>query len=240
VILTQTRSDTPPKDADYLAQASQQGGGDTEKARAPAEPVAALVPKTRPASRRCRSRPARRHRSPRQQSRWWRPGDSRLRRSRPRADAAARDAAAQQPRTDRASLEMARLAAEIERHSEAYAKRPKRKFVSRQHRRSTSTPPTCAPGWPGSSASATSTTPTRRAGATSPAAGDDRGGAPRRQRSSASTSSSSSGYPLLDEAALRIVRWPNRSAAARDRERIEILHITRTWQFLPGNVLRNE
>lgn len=50
----------------------------------------------------------------------------------------------------------------------------------------------------------------------------------------------SSGHKLLDEAAQRIVRlaapFP---ALPTDKTRVDELYITRTWQFLPGNVLRN-
>jgi protein TonB len=50
----------------------------------------------------------------------------------------------------------------------------------------------------------------------------------------------SSGHKLLDEAAQRIVRlaapFPS---LPTDKTRVDELYITRTWQFLPGNVLRN-
>ncbi|MFC5740221.1 TonB family protein [Dyella tabacisoli] len=50
----------------------------------------------------------------------------------------------------------------------------------------------------------------------------------------------SSGHDLLDAAAQRIVRlaapFP---VLPSDKERVDELYITRTWQFLPGNVLRN-
>jgi protein TonB len=44
VILTQTRSETPPEQADFLAQASQQGGGDAEQPERPREPTPAPIP----------------------------------------------------------------------------------------------------------------------------------------------------------------------------------------------------
>ena len=45
VILTETRSDTPPEDADFIAQASNQGGGDSDRAERPREEQLAPVPK---------------------------------------------------------------------------------------------------------------------------------------------------------------------------------------------------
>ena len=52
----------------------------------------------------------------------------------------------------------------------------------------------------------------------------------------------SSGQPVLDDAAVQIVRMAAPFAAipnARDGQ-YDILDITRTWRFLPGNVLRSE
>jgi protein TonB len=50
----------------------------------------------------------------------------------------------------------------------------------------------------------------------------------------------SSGHAILDEAAERIVRlagpFPPLPASAKADE----LYITRTWEFLPGDVLRNK
>jgi protein TonB len=50
----------------------------------------------------------------------------------------------------------------------------------------------------------------------------------------------SSGQPLLDAAAQRIVRlaapFPGLPA---DKERIDELNITRTWQFMPNDVLKS-
>ena len=51
----------------------------------------------------------------------------------------------------------------------------------------------------------------------------------------------SSGVPLLDSTALRIVQlsvpFP---PLPRTDENIDILHVTRTWQFLPGGEVRDE
>ena len=51
-----------------------------------------------------------------------------------------------------------------------------------------------------------------------------------------------SGHKILDEAARRVVELGAPYAALPENpdERVDILHITRTWQFLPGNVLRHQ
>jgi protein TonB len=48
VILTQTRTAAPPKQADFLAQASNQGGGDADHSERPGEPQLSEVPKPNP------------------------------------------------------------------------------------------------------------------------------------------------------------------------------------------------
>jgi TonB family C-terminal domain len=50
----------------------------------------------------------------------------------------------------------------------------------------------------------------------------------------------SSGYPLLDAAAERIVRLSAPFPPLPKDVNVDELYITRTWQFLPGDVLRNK
>ena len=48
----------------------------------------------------------------------------------------------------------------------------------------------------------------------------------------------SSGTRLLDDAALRIARLAEPyPPLPRTEEQIDVLHVTRTWQFLPGGTL---
>ena len=49
-----------------------------------------------------------------------------------------------------------------------------------------------------------------------------------------------SGHPLLDAAAERIVRLSGPFPALPPDTTVDELYITRTWQFLPGDVLRNK
>ena len=48
VILTETRSEAAPEDADFIAQANNQGGGDSDRAERPREEQLAPVPKPEP------------------------------------------------------------------------------------------------------------------------------------------------------------------------------------------------
>ncbi len=50
----------------------------------------------------------------------------------------------------------------------------------------------------------------------------------------------SSGHPLLDAAAERIVRLAGPFPPLPDDASVDELYITRTWQFLPGDILRNK
>lgn len=240
VILTQTRSETPPEQADFLAANSQQGGGENEQARRPKEPQAARIPRPElgvaPVPLEAAAPPLR-----------------------PVAAAPAVVTTATTELRDSAldpsepteplptsrelierTLEMARLAAEIERQSETYAKRPKRKFVSASTREYEYAAYLRAwvsrverignLNYPDEArqrnltGQLVMTVAVRRDGSV--------------ERIDVVQSS---GYPLLDDAAQRTVRLAEPFGPLPEtRERIDVLHITRTWQFLPGNVLRNE
>jgi protein TonB len=132
VILTQTSSPQPPKQADFIAQANNQGGGDSERAQRPRESQLAVVPKPQPGM------------APEHMVAQAPPPapdpTQRLLGSTGRSDRRI-PLPEEQPRTSETPLptgrelmnrnmDMARLAAELERRQELYAKRPKRKFIS--------------------------------------------------------------------------------------------------------------
>jgi periplasmic protein TonB len=48
-----------------------------------------------------------------------------------------------------------------------------------------------------------------------------------------------SGFKLLDDSAIRIVKLAAPFAPIPVEEGIDELYVTRTWQFLPGDILRN-
>lgn len=240
VILTQTRSATAPAKADFLAASNQQGGGEAEQAKRPKEPQAARIPQPElgvaPVPMEASAPPPK----PLAVD----PVVVTTARSPASASAEELSEPTEPLPSDRElierSLEMARLAAEIERQSESYAKRPKRKFVSASTREYEYA--TYLHGWVGRIE--------RIGNLNYPDEARRRNLTGQLVMTVAVRSDGtveridvvqSSGYPLLDDAAQRTVRLAEPFAplpAARDK--IDVLHITRTWQFLPGNVLRNE
>jgi periplasmic protein TonB len=240
VILTQTRSEKKPDKPDFLAQASQQGGGESESRERPAETVSSPVPKPQPGISPVPVNPAAPPPEP----------------ERSQAVVTTRASSTQQAPADdhlptpdtplpssrhliEQSVEMARLAAEIDRDSRNYAKRPRRKFISantaeyefaaymrawvaRVERIGNLNYPDEARRR-NLFGQLLMTVAVRRDGSV--------------ERIDIIRSS---GYPVLDEAALRIVRLGEPYPPLPETgEKVEILHITRTWEFLPGNVLRN-
>jgi len=132
VILTPTSTPDPPKHADFLAQASNQGGGNSDTVQRPRDDQVAQVPKDRPgvAPKTLEAQVPPPAPDPRE----------RLLTTvtpSPRRVSAPEDQPDSQPRplpTGRElmeqSAEMARLSAEIEMRTALYAKRPKRKSVT--------------------------------------------------------------------------------------------------------------
>ena len=241
IILTTTRSDQAPKQADYLAQASQQGGGESDTPERPREPQPAPVPKPDEGLAPAPIQAA----APRPQPDVRQPVLTTTRPADLRADS--RDLTPSPPKPlpssrelIERSLEMARLAAELERQTAAYAKRPKRKFVSASTQE-----------YEFASYMRAWVARVERIGNLNYP--DD---ARRRNlqgqlvltvaiRRDGTVESidivQPSGYPVLDEAATRTVRLAEPFGPLPEtKEKIDVLHITRTWQFLPGNVMRNQ
>lgn len=238
VILAETRSPTPPDEADFLAASSQQGGGETDRPERPSEPTSADLPKPTPGVAAVEQpqgapTPVEATRQPVLTARSDATELALERRERPDL-----------PLPDRRelierSLEMARLAAEIERQSQAYAKRPKRKFISantREYEYANYMRAWVARverignlNYPEEArrrnvhGQLVMTVAVRRDGTV--------------ERIDIIQPS---GYPVLDDAAIRTVRLAEPfPPLPESKEPVDILHITRTWQFLPGGVLRN-
>lgn len=239
VILTETRSDTPPEDADFLAQANNRGGGESEAPQRPREEQLAPVPKPEtgmaPEEMRAQAPPPEPEPVPRLLSTT---GDSPdvLPVPEDQRDTRAEPLPSGQELVEQ-SLEMARLAAEIERRQELLAKRPRRKFVSASTREYEYAAYLRA--W---------VAKVERVGNLNYPDEARRRGlggqlvmtvAVRRDGSVESVLiNRSSGLGVLDQAAMRIVRlaepYPPLPETA---ERVDVLHITRTWQFQNGSVL---
>ena len=132
VILTQVSTPEPPARADFLAQSSNQGGGNSERVQRPRDNQTAQVPKTQrgvaPETMRAQVPPP----SPEPRRRLLTTvADSLERVATPedQPDSATRPLPTGRELMEQ-SAEMARLAAEIEISSALYARRPKKKFIT--------------------------------------------------------------------------------------------------------------
>lgn len=239
VILVQRKSENAPDDADFLAQANQVGGGDQEEAERPRSPLASPIPRPEPGTDPVPSSAA----SPPQQQQ--KPTEII---TREQAQVTARvepspTPAPPEPKPNAAELmrqsrELARLEAEIGQEIQAYAKRPRKAFVSANTRE-----------YEFASYMQAWVAKVERVGNLNYP--DEA----RRQRIDGSLVLAvsinadgnvveidivrPSGYRVLDEAANRIVELaaPYAPFPPSLRERIDIIHITRTWRFSRGGLL---
>ncbi len=241
VILVQRRSEKPPEEADYLAQASQVGGGtEVEKVR-PQSPLSGEIPKPDPGIAPLPMDPAEPRPSEPEpvETLTAQTAQTRILKTQEQK------AVPETPNTRAAellkrSMEIARLEAEIGRELEAYARRPRRKFISANTREFEYA--SYMQAW---------VAKVERIGNLNY---PDEARRRKLQGSLVLTVAISrdgsvdsidviqpSGYPVLDEAAIRIVRIgaPYAPLPQNIRNSVDILHITRTWQFLPGNILRH-
>ncbi len=241
VILTRTQTALTPKQADFLAQANNQGGGESEKSTRPRDTQTGLVAKPEDglAARELRAQ------SPAPQP----PPQARVvsstagRTTAPVPEATTPPAPVSLPpgqqRIDR-DIAMARLAAEIHLQSERYAKRPKRKFVSASTREY---------AWAGylrawvdrveRIGNLNYPDEARRRGL----AGELVISVAIRRDGSVERADivKSSGSQLLDSAALRIAKLAEPyPPLPQTEENIDVLHVTRTWLFMPGGSLRDD
>ncbi|MCX7034634.1 MAG: TonB family protein [Arenimonas sp.] len=238
VILTETRSDAPPKDADFIAQANNQGGGESDRPERPREEQLAPVPKIDPGVAPeplvAQAPPPEPEPVPRvlttlAPSPQALPVPKDQRETDPSLLPPGRELVEQ-------SLEMARLAAEIERRQELMAKRPKRKFISASTREYEYA--TYLRAW---------VSKVERVGNLNYPDEARRRGlggrlvmtvAVRRDGSIEEiVLNRSSGLGVLDQAAMRIVRLSEPfPPLPQAKDNIDVLHITRTWQFQNGSV----
>jgi protein TonB len=241
VILTQTQSPLTQKQADFLAQASNQGGGEDKAAQRPRDVQPGLVPQVEPG---VAPRPMRAQ-SPTPQP----PPQARVvasmrsqvptpqAKTTPQVEPDALPPGEQKIEHDMA---MARLAAEIHLNSQRYAKRPSRKFVSAS---------TQEYAWAaylrawvdraervGNLNYPDEARRRHLAGTVVINIGVRRNGSVER-----TDIVQSSGVPLLDAAALRIAKlaepYPPLPQTPEDPD---ILNVVRTWQFLPGGEMHDD
>jgi protein TonB len=131
VIFSQTRTALTPKQADFLAAASQEGGGEHDRAQRPRDNQAGIVPQAQAGLSPVPQQQQSAARFPAAGA-----GGQQPQRRRGGGQAQARPTP-EQPEPDapltareQRDAEMARLAAEVHLRSAQYAKRPNRKFVS--------------------------------------------------------------------------------------------------------------
>jgi periplasmic protein TonB len=238
VILTQAQTALTPAQADFLAQANNQGGGEHDKTTRPGEAQIGIADKPTPG---VAAQPLRKQ-SPAPQP----PPETRVITGL-RSDMRTPQASDTPPPVDapfpegRAKvdrdMEMARRAAEIQLRSEAYAKRPKRKFVS------ASTKEYAYAGYMrhwvdrvqrvGNLNYPDEARRRRIGGLLVISVAIRRDGSVEK-----AIIVESSHIPMLDDAALRIVKLAEPYAPLpKTQEGIDILHVTRTWQFMPGGEL---
>ncbi len=238
VILTETESPLTQAQADFLAQASNQGGGEHDKSNRPRDAQIGQLPQAEsgvaPRPMQAQSPQA----QPPPQARVVTSPRAEMRAPMPEATPQADETPLPrgQERIDR-DLAMARLAAEIHLRSERYARRPKRKFVS------ASTQEYAYAGYlrawvdrverVGNLNYPDEARRRRLAGTLVISVAIRRDGSVERAEII-----QSSGTRLLNDAALRIARLAEPyPPLPKTEENVDILHVTRTWNFLPGGEL---
>ena len=240
VTLVNVANQEAPDKADFLAQANNRGGGQSNRAARPSQmfsgalprpdpgiaprPVEATTPPPRPAT------PARRITTR---------GRSDFSVA---SDTAQTEVDAQDPATA-ADLQrqqaIAQLAAELRRQTEALAKRPKKKFISANTKEYIYA--SYMRGWSdrvqriGNLNYPDAARQQKLYGDLLLTVGLNRDGS-----IESITVIRSSGHPLLDAAAERIVRLAAPFPPLPPDVKVDELYITRTWQFLPGDILRNK
>jgi protein TonB len=238
VILTQTTTPEAPERPDFIAQANNKGGGDQDEARRPRESQVAQVPKPEPG---IAPKPLTAQAPP--------PAPEPTQRILSTVGASSDKTPLPEERPDseplplptgqelmQQSLEMARLAAELERRQELYAKRPKRKFISA----STQAYEYAAymRAW---------VEKVERIGNLNFPEEARRQGLSGRLIMTVSVARNgevkgviinrSSGRKILDDAAMRVVQLASPfQPLPRTSEDIDILEITRTWDYKNGSV----
>lgn len=240
VILIQSTNKEKADKADFLAQANNAGGGDRDEARRPADPLSSPLPKPTPG---VAPRPLEAG-APRPTPAT--PAEVLTQKQAEFAVATAREApeSPQLPKPTAQELieknaEMAQLAQEYQRQKDSYAKRPKKKFLSANTKEYAYA--SYLAGWAarieriGNLNYPDEARRQKLHGDVLLTVTLNKDGSVKRM-----DVIQSSGHKVLDDAVQRIVQlaapFPPIPKTAED---IDELYITRTWQFLPGDVLRN-
>ncbi|HSE13709.1 MAG TPA: energy transducer TonB [Rudaea sp.] len=239
VILVQSASGKKPDKADFLAQAHNSGGGDSDKPLRPSEPLSSPIHKPDPGlaprpmlAGAPKPQPPTPHELLTQQKSQFAVHTEKELPEQPEIpQPTARELMEKK-------IEMARLAEEVQRDSVAYAKRPKKKFISANTKEYEYAAYMAA--WVarieriGNLNYPDEARRQQLHGQLVLTVAINRDGSVR-----SIDVIQPSGHKLLDEAALRIVRLAAPFPPIPAGDKVDELYVTRTWQFLPGDVLRN-
>jgi protein TonB len=239
VTLVNVANNEAPDKADFLAQAANKGGGDSDKAARPSQPFSGMLPT--PTEGTAAQPVEATTPSPQQAT------DKRMLTTTGNARFSVNSDNAKDARdtpdsatADEANIEQqeAQLAAEVNKERQAYAKRPHKKYIS-----ANTTPYVYAAymnGWVHRIERVGNLNYPEQAreqhlhGDVILTVGLNRDGSV-----NSIDVTQSSGYPVIDKAAIAIVRlcapFP---ALPPNKEKVDILYITRTWQFQTDDVLK--
>jgi protein TonB len=240
VILVQAAAQDAPDKADFLANAAQRGGGEDDIAKRPRDYVSGPIPKNTDGLAPLplhAGAPKKQEATP---TSVLSGGDAdfsvqRLDRTQPETPELKR--LTSQELIER-NMEMARLSAEVDRERNRYAKRPKRKFVSANTREYAYA--SYMRAWVAKIERLGTVNYPEQAKRLGVSGNVLLTAAVRRDGSLESIELiQGSGHDFLDLAARRVVEMgaPYPPLPKTD-DNIDVLHITRTWQWLPGEVLR--
>ncbi|WP_313054203.1 energy transducer TonB [Stenotrophomonas cyclobalanopsidis] len=242
VIFSQTRTALTPKQADFLAAASQEGGGEHDRAQRPRDNQTGIVPQAQSGLSPVPQQQQSAAPVPPPQARVVssRNGEDTVAQAQARPTPLEPTPDAAQTAREQRDAEMARLAAEVHLRSAQYAKRPNRKFVSASTREYAYA--NYLRAWVdraeqvGNLNYPDEARQRRLAGQVVISVGVRRDGSVESSRIL-----KTSGTPLLDEAALRVIQLAQPFPALPNTDDgVDILQVTRTWVFLPGGELRDD
>ncbi|TNF93457.1 MAG: energy transducer TonB [Gammaproteobacteria bacterium] len=240
IILVETKSKKKPEKADFLAQASQEGGGELEKKHRPRQPVqgASPVPSTN-LSKTPPSPPPASQAKPKTKKIVTSKAGKDIVLSRPDKKPKPERKRISAARLINLSRDIASLTSEIDRKIDHYASRPRKKHVdasTREYRFAS-----YIKSWTqkveriGNLNYPDEARRQKLSGRLQLSVGIHQDGS-----IESITLKHSSGYAVLDDAAVRIVKLgaPYAPLPENIRKDVDILYIVRTWEFLSSNQLR--
>jgi protein TonB len=238
VTLVNVANNEAPDKADFLAQANNKGGGESDKSQRPSQPFSGLLPT--PSQGTAPQPVTAATPSPQQAT------DQRMLTTTGQANFSVNSDDAKDTRDTPATAEEARvaqeaaqLAAEVRQQAQAYAKRPHKKFISANTKEYVYA--AYMRGWVDRIERVGNLNYPQQAreqhlhGDVILTVGLNRDGSLNNI-----DVTQSSGNSVIDKAAIAIVKLcaPFPPLPPDSKEKVDILYITRTWQFQPGDVLK--